>query len=634
MILCLLSCSKEKQTSWIISSPGDKITVTVLIDSSRIFYKAAYSGKDSVDVIGRSRLGIVRKDQSFAENLKFISATTDKTVEEDFDMLTGKRSHCKQRFSERELTFENENGKHLTVVFRICDTGVAFRYLFPEKDTSRYVITDEITEFNIPGDGKAWMQPYEKPNEWGPAYEMAYVNGVKAGTPSRDEGGWSFPALFQADNNWMLITEANIDGSFYGAHLKQNAPNGIYTIALPQQDEALGLYDVSPVGSLPWATPWRVIMSGKSLGAIVESTLVQELSAPSRVKDVSWIKPGRSSWSWWSDHTSSRDYKKMTPFIDFASEMGWEYSLIDANWNVMKNGEITQLVSYAKSKNVGLFLWYNSGGPHTKVTEEPRDIISDPEKRKAEFKKLHDWGVRGVKVDFFNSDKPDIMQYYQDILKDAADNQLMVLFHGCTLPRGWDRTYPNLMSMEGVRGAEQYWDTVFAENAQTHHTILACTRNVVGSMDYTPVTFTNSEVPHLTTYAHELALAVLFESGVTHFADRVSGYKSLPAEGREFLKRVPTTWDEIKFVQGYPGKEMVIARRKGDNWFVAGVNGEKSPRQLSIDLSFITGDFTAILIQDGKTAKDFNIQEKVDYKKPIDVNLLPRGGFLLQLIKQ
>jgi hypothetical protein len=217
----------------------------------------------------------------------------------------------------------------------------------------------------------------------------------------------------------------------------------------------------------------------------VESNLVYHLSNHSLIADDSWVKPGRASRSWWSDHPSSRDFVKLKNYVDLASEMGWEYSLVDANWNRMENGgNIEDLVKYANSKNIGLSFWYNSGGPHNIVTEQPRDIMNDPSKRKEELKKLHDWGVKAIKVDFFQSDKQDIMKLYLDILKDAASQQIMVVFHGCTLPRGWSRTYPNLVSMEAVKGAEQYgWDSVFARQDAMLNTILAFTRNVVGRMD-------------------------------------------------------------------------------------------------------------------------------------------------------
>ena len=277
-----------------------------------------------------------------------------------------------------------------------------------------------------------------------------------------------------------------------------------------------------------------------------------DLADKNKIGEADWIKPGRSSWSWWSDHLSGKDFNKLKKYVDLAKDMRWEYSLVDANWNIMHGDNIEELIKYAAAKNIGLTLWYNSGGAHNTITEQPRDIMNDPVKRKEEFKKLHAWGVKAVKVDFFDSDKQDIIRLYLDILKDAAAEKIMVVFHGCTLPRGWSRTYPNLLSMEGIRGAEQIgWDTVFANNAAMYNTINLFTRNVVGPMDYTPVTFSDSKCcPHTTTNAHEFALSVLYGSGMMHFADSDSSYRGQKEEVKKFLAIVSNTWDETKFLEG------------------------------------------------------------------------------------
>ena len=312
--------------------------------------------------------------------------------------------------------------------------------------------------------------------------------------------------------------------------------------------------------------------------------------------------------------------------------MGWEYCLIDANWDLMTNGgNIQELAKYATSKGVGLLLWYNSGGPHNAVTERPRDIMNDPAKRKAEFKKIKSWGVAGVKVDFFNSDKQVLIQEFLDILKDAADNQILVDFHGCTLPRGWSRTYPNLMSMESIKGAEQYgWDNNFARLAASHNTVVVATRNVVGSMDYTPMTFSDYDCcKHQTTNAHELALSVVFESGIVHWGDRVDSYLKQSAQIKEYMKVVPATWDDTKFVAGEPNKLMVLARRNGDSWFVAGINGDSTVKEMNIELPFIAeGKYKLTLYQDGASSRTIDVKEiEFTSGSRIPVKMLPKGGF-------
>jgi hypothetical protein len=317
-----------------------------------------------------------------------------------------------------------------------------------------------------------------------------------------------------------------------------------------------------------------------------------------------------------------------------AAEMGWEYSLVDANWDLMTGGNVEQLTKYAAAKNVGILMWYNTGGPHNEVTERPRDIMSDPVKRKEEFQKLASWGVKGVKVDFFQSDKPAIIKQYFDILKDAADNKIMVNFHGCTLPRGWNRTWPNLVSMEAVRGAESYaFDEKYPEMAKWHNTILPFTRNVVGSMDYTPVTFSNQRYPHITTFGHELALSVVFESGIQHFASNCESYLSLPDAPKNFLKTVPAAWDETILLAGYPGKDCVIARKSGDIWYLGGINGTGEKQVWEIDLSRLPQkEWAATLITDGATEKEFNASEiSLTTGEKLKVEVLPYGGFVATL---
>ena len=376
-------------------------------------------------------------------------------------------------------------------------------------------------------------------------------------------------------------------------------------------------------------------MVGKSLGDIVQSTLVTHLSAPSILTDDRWVRPGRVSWSWWSDPASPRNQVTLRQFVDLAAEMGWEYSLADANWTEMEKDAISNLVQYANSKSVGIILWYNSGGPHNTVTEKPRDRMFDKDLRRKEFQLLKNLGVKGVKVDFFQSDKQNIIQLYEDILKAAADFQIMVNFHGCTLPRGWSRTYPHLMSMEAVRGAESYiFDPLFPKQAPSHNAILPFTRNVVGPMDYTPVAFSNNNYPHLTTAVHELALSVVFESGWIHFADRVAAYRNLPDRPRQFLKQVPAAWDELYFVDGAPSRFVVLARRKGEQWFIGGINGTPNEKTISIKFDFLHANTWKMLeIRDGDPQNPF--VEAVRQVKRSDLLEIPMnayGGFVLHLM--
>ena len=314
--------------------------------------------------------------------------------------------------------------------------------------------------------------------------------------------------------------------------------------------------------------------------------------------------------------------------------MGWEYTLVDANWNTMIGGDVERLATYADQQGVGLLLWYNSGGPHNDVGEQPRDLMFDRETRRAEFARIHALGIKGVKVDFFQSDKQDIIRLYLDILQDAADFQLLVDFHGSTIPRGWSRTYPNLMTMEAVRGAEEYtFDATYAASAPSFNTILPFTRNTIGSMDYTPVTFSKRIVAHVTTNAHELALSIIFELGLLHLADRAEAYLSLPDEPQDFLRHVPVVWDESHYLAGEPGRYIVVARRNGDDWYLGAINGQAEPQDVSLTLSFLADQrYSMVLIQDGADAQSFlSTQTEVGQNEPFSLQMPAYGGFVRAL---
>ena len=618
--------------SWVITSPNGLNRVVVQSVEGRLFYSVL---QKSDTVIKRSLLGIGALNNDFTQQLIFQNIF-QKKIDEVYYMLTGKRRLNRNFCNESTLHFTNKQNTAVQIIVRAYNDGVAFRYRFP--GVNGLTINKEITSFTIPGNGKAWLMPYGHPADWSPAYENNYTNGSAIDESSPDSTGWAFPALFHSNNNFILITESDLDTNFYGSHLAQDCSNGQYKITHPLAGEAYGLYKVTATSSTAFSTPWRTIIFGKSIGTIIESNLVHHLASPNKIGDASWIKPGRSSWSWWGDHASSKDFSTLKKFIDLSKTMGWEYSLVDANWDIMEGGgTIEDLVKYANEQKIALTLWYNSGGKHTAVTERPRDIMSDPVKRKADFKKLNRWGVKAVKVDFFNSDKQELIKLYIDILKDAAAHKIMVVFHGCTLPRGWSRTYPNLLSMESVKGAEQYgWDSAFATTTPIHNITAMCTRNVVGSMDYTPVTFSSYDCcNHATSNAYELATAVLFESGMLHFADKIAPYMALDAPVKQFLKMVPVSWDDTRFLDGYPGKMMLMARRKGSEWFVAAANGEPFEKNLEVDLSFLPkGNYRLQIMKDGTNNRDIKT-DIIRYTtgKPINVKLLPNGGMTIWVQK-
>ncbi len=619
--------------SWDLASPDQSLTITVTLVDGALTYHVAHHG---VEVIHPSPLGIVREDESFADHLVFDAADAPVVIDEMYSMLSGKQRQIRNHANELTLNFHNADQAHLQIILRAYDDGVAFRYRFPETDTTTRRVTQELTGFAVSSAGRMWSQPYDQGTMHAPSYETLYTNGAPIGTRASFLGGrgWSFPTLFQVDGNWLLITEADLDGSYFGAHLDPIPRNGLYSIAMPSDEEAEGYGAAEPVSTLPWETPWRVIEVSESVGTILESNLVTNLSKSSQISDTSWIHAGRASWSWWSDHGSSRDYDSLVKYVDLAAEMGWEYSLVDANWNVMSGGSVEQLIHYANQKGVGIWLWYNSGGPDNNVTEQPRDLMFDQAIRRREFARIQALGVKGVKVDFFQSDKPDIMRLYLDILRDAADFHLMVNFHGATVPRGWARTWPNLMTMEAVRGAESYtFDPTYAATAPRENTILPFTRNAVGSMDYTPVTFTDELVPHLTTNTHELALSIVFESGILHLADSAEAYRGLPDGPKDFLRHVPVAWDETHYLAGEPGSFVVVARRSGDDWYIGGINGQADGQTVALDFSFLNRDrYSMTLIEDAADGRGFNTTTgEIKPGDPLTLTMMANGGFVIRL---
>ena len=520
------------------------------------------------------------------------------TFFERYKMSTGKRSSCSYSGCSKIFTFQNNQ-----VEVRVFDDGVAFRYLKGESDT-RYAVADGL-------------------KRWVPRYKADYENQYRMTTGARD-GRCAYPSLFEySDTLFGLITEAGIEPGHCGSFLECSAADKTYRV-VPADDSVR--YQVSP---------WRVLILG-SLSDIVESTLVTNVSEPCAIEDTTWIEPGVSAWIYWAYNHSSKDFKKVTEYIDLAAEMGWDYNLIDWEWDQMSNGgNVEDAIAYAGEKGVKVTLWYNSGtswiGPGA---PGPIDRLLTAESREAEMSRLESLGVSGIKVDFFKDDCSETMRYYMDILQDAARHHLLVDFHGCTIPRGWQRTYPNMISMEAVYGAEWYNNQpVMTDIAASHNATLPFTRNVVGPMDYTPGTFSDSQHPHITTWAHELALPVLFESGIQHMPDRPSVYYGFSDDVRRLLSELPSTWDDIRLLDGYPGDYVVLARRKGARWYIAGINGTDRERSLTFGFGRLglEGKYGATLFMDSDDGKSIKTVITPEIGADTTVRCLPRGGFVMVL---
>jgi alpha-glucosidase len=566
------------------------------------------------------KLGLLRRGQAFSDNLTLLEASKPEQITEQYTALHGKRSQCSNEAMETTVQFANSAGKKMNLVLRAYNNGIAFRYIFPEKEEGKYKMENELTAYQVPATLERWLQHFVT------SYEGLYPNQKD----TFKTGEWGYPALFKTTGGacWALVSEAGIDRNYCAAKLINNS---IYKLAYPSATDGNSIGNVNPEITLPWASPWRVAIIGQ-LADIVESTLIEDVAAQTKLDTTGWIKPGVSSWVYWANNHGTKDFRKVCEYVDLAARMGWPYTLFDWEWDKMGNGgNLEDAVKYANGRGVKPLLWYNSGGKHNRITADPRDRLTTHEAREKEFAWLNSIGIYGVKVDFFESDKQDMMNYYLDILEDAAKYKLMVDFHGSTVPRGWSRTYPNLMSMEAVYGGEQYNNApVMTSMAAVHNTTLPFTRNVVGPMDYTPVAFTNSQHPHTTTYAHELALSVVFESGIQHFADRPEGFDSLPDAPKEFLRHVPVAWDDTKFIDGYPGNHITLARRKANIWYVAGINGNLTTDLIKLNFKFLPPNkkFRLTLIADGENRTLFQTQHLVvGYDSTINLKWLPRGGF-------
>ena len=560
---------------------------------------------------------------STGEAMTFNERSKGRRITDCYDMLSGKRLHCQNEANEYVYRFTDTSGKTIRMVFRLYNDGVAFRY---ELDGLQgEYLTGEETTYRIAEGTRRWMQ------QWADSYEgffpLAVTSRAKPvpsfGPQAVSADGyncrWGYPALLEPhDGLFVLITEANIERRQSASCLRNDEQLELYRVSADKNDVVL---------NGEWHTPWRVIIMGK-LQNVVESTLVTDVSNPCSLADTQWIMPGVVSWIYWAYNHGSNDYQIIRKYVDMAAKLRLPYVLIDAEWDEMKDGKtIEDAVAYAREKGVKPLIWYNSSVGWVDGAPGPKYRLNKSEDREREFAWCERMGIAGVKIDFFSGDNQMNMDYCLDLLECAARHHLLVNFHGATIPRGWQRTYPNLLTTEAVYGAEWYNNVpTFTRKAAAHNATLPFTRNVIGPMDYTPCAFSDSQHPHITTKAHELALTVLFESGLQHLADKPESYFSQPSEVQQFLSRLPSVWDETRFVAGYPADHVVLARRSGQKWYVAGINGLDEAQTVKLNLGFIGQFSTATLFADGSD-DDWRIIELKQL--PSQVELRARGGFLL-----
>ncbi|MFG6431830.1 glycoside hydrolase family 97 protein [Roseateles sp. LYH14W] len=610
-----------------LNSPDGQLQVDVSInDQQQLVYTVQRAGQP---VLLASRLGLVLEQGDFANGLKLVATSPVKAHREQYTLAAGKKSRVDYRANEQRFTVANAAGQKLVLTLRASNDGLALRYTVD--GAGKKTFKDELTSFAFPADARAWLQPmsvaktgYARTN---PSYEEHYQADIPVGSKAPSHAGWVFPALFRSGANWVALTEAGMDGRFHGSRLASDSTGGTYRIGLPEPSEVFtGGHLLADING-PLTTPWRVLAIGP-LKTVMESTLGTDLAAPAIAFDKKKLQPGHASWSWaiLKDDATVFDVQKR--FVDYAADMGWNYTLVDAYWDKkIGDAKMKELADYGKTKNVSILAWYNSSGAWNDTDMSPKSALLTPADRTKEFARMKAIGVKGLKVDFFGGDGASMMAYYVDLLKESAQAGFLMNFHGATLPRGWSRTYPNLMTVEAVKGFEfATFDQKDQDPVARHSAMLPFTRNLFDPMDFTPVVF--HEIPKIkraTRNGFELAQSVLFLSGIQHYAETPDGMATVPAYVKGFLRELPRAWDEVRFLDGEPGKFAVIARRAGKQWFVAGFNADEQPREVQLDLAWL-GKAEGQLITDGAGEREF--AEGKLAAPAAKLTLAPRGGFV------
>ncbi|HET9570166.1 MAG TPA: glycoside hydrolase family 97 catalytic domain-containing protein [Bacteroidales bacterium] len=616
------SFASKTKTDVFYRSPDKKVALQILNQQGRFYFKVFY--KENL-VVRQSPLGLETSLGSFGEELKQTRKNSEQVKYENYTQPIGKKSQISVAYREVQVYLKNAQSRAMDLIFRVSNDGVAYRYKL--HGSGSCTINRELGGYRFPGNATAFMTPLSQAHtgfaRTNPSYEEHYQQNIPVGTPSTLGCGWSYPALFNIPGaGWVLISETGTTGTYCGTHLAHLSTDSLYRIEFPNVAEGLPGQHSKAMMSLPYETPWRMMIVGDAPTAIAQSTMATDLVKP-MYKAKGIYKPGKATWSWLVLKDDSITYDVTRKFIDLADTLNFDYCLIDAPWDVQIGREnISTLAVYADIKGVGLLLWYNSNGKWNDAPQTPKNCMDNQEIRRAEMKWMQSIGIKGIKVDFFGSDKQFFMQYYEDILKDANDFGLTVNFHGTTLPRGWERIYPNFVTDESVKGMEFVTFSQYdADREPQHCATLPFLRNVVGPMDFTPIILNErlgadrkSGPIRRTTMAFELALPVVFFSGVQHFGLIPENLSQLPAEVINYLKDIPTVWDETRFLAGYPGKDCVVARRSGKTWYVAGINGENVAKTLSFDTSTLSE----------KDLKGFLIQDQQDSNNAVVCGELPR----------
>ena len=602
-------------------------------------YSVSY---DNVLFLKPSPLGMIANIGDFSSGMSLEKNVSTNKIDETYELASIKKSKVHYVANEAVFSFTQQGKTIYDVIFRISNNDVAFKYkMYPQGETLSCVVKQEVTGFVFPDGTTTFLCPQSKPMggfaRTSPSYETSYTADDVAGKNGWGEG-YTFPCLFRnGDNGWVLVSETGVNGGYCASRLLGHK-GGVYTIGFPQEGEANGNGTVSPGIALPGETPWRTITVGKTLAPIVETTVPFDVVKPLYQAKGEYTY-GRGSWSWIIGMDGSTNYKEQLRYIDFSAAMGYQSVLVDALWDKqIGRDKIEELAKYGKDKGVALYLWYNSNGYWNDAPQTPRGIMDNAIARRKEMKWMQSIGIRGIKVDFFGGDKQMTMQLYEDILSDANEYGLLVIFHGCTLPRGWERMYPNFASSEAVLASENlHFSQGSCDNEAFNATLHPFIRNTVGSMDFGGSAlnkyYNADNAPRgsrrVTSDVYALATAVLFQSPVQHFALAPNNLTDSPSWAIDFMKEVPTTWDEVRFIDGYPGKYVILARRHGDKWYIAGVNAQKETLKLKVNLPMFSNGEKVRLFSDDKALQGGVKQIEIGKKQELQLAIPCNGGVLI-----
>ena len=622
-----------------VNGPDGKLQLTVSCPSANgeVSYAVTYNGKQMLE---SSPLGMETNVGDFYRGLqlKEHKVTALDTV---YEQSRIKASHIHYRANELLCSFVNGEGKNVQITFRVSNNDVAFRYTLPrEQGKGSVTVNSERTGFRFPSQTTTFLCPQSDAMIGWKRTKPSYEEEYKADAPMNERSGYghgyTFPCLFKVgDDGWVLLSETGVDSRYCGSRLS-DWDNGVYRIAFPMPEENNGNGTVSPAFSLPGSTPWRTVPVGETLKPIVETTVPWDVVEP-RYTTTHDYKPGRGTWSWilWQD--GSINYDDQVRYVDLAAAMGYEYVLIDNWWdNNIGRDRMEQFVKYARSKGVEVFLWYSSSGYWNDIEQSPVNRMDNSIARKQEMRWLQSLGVKGIKVDFFGGDKQETLRLYEEILSDADDHGLMVIFHGCTLPRGWERMYPNYVGSEAVLASENLvFSQHFCDNEAFNATLHPFIRNAVGCMEFGGV-FLNKCLNRSndggtirrTTDIFQLATAVLFQNPIQNFALAPNNLTDAPQICLDFMKQVPTTWDETRFIDGYPGRYIVLARRHGNTWYIAAANATAEPLKLKLDLPMLAGQEVSLYSDDKKMQPQLKLQ-KIKTDGSLQLTVQPQGGAVI-----